>query len=91
MCSSDLTSDPTTTAGTLVSSRAPDRYLRPVITFAIFASGLKYVGVGTQALGWALVGVLAAGALVWAVVTRPWEPSTGLPAATDDPVESISR
>ena len=42
-------------AGSLLSSRAPDRYIRPVITFVILASGLKYVGVGTTALGWALV------------------------------------
>ena len=28
------------------SSRAPDRYIRPAITFVIFASGLKYVGCG---------------------------------------------
>ena len=52
-------------AGSLVSSRAPDRYVRPVITFVILASGLKYVGVGTTELGWALCGVLLAGGLVW--------------------------
>jgi hypothetical protein len=51
-------------AGSLLSSRAPDRYIRPAITFVIFASGLKYVGVGTTALGWTLGAVLAAGA-VW--------------------------
>ena len=41
--------------GALLSSTAPDRYIRPVITFVIFASGLKYVGLGTSELGWALV------------------------------------
>ena len=36
---------PAVLIGSLLSSRAPDRYIRPVITFVIFASGLKYVGV----------------------------------------------
>ena len=35
---------PAVLVGSLISSRAPDRYIRPVITFVIFASGLKYVG-----------------------------------------------
>jgi hypothetical protein len=52
--------------GSLVSSRAPDRLIRPVITFVILASGLKYVGVGTTELGWSLCGVLLVGAAVWA-------------------------
>ena len=38
--------------GSLLSSSVPDRYIRPVITFVIFASGLKYIGLGTTALGW---------------------------------------
>ena len=40
--------------GSFLSSRAPDKYIRPAITFVIFASGLKYVGLGTTALGWVL-------------------------------------
>ena len=36
---------PAVLVGSLLSSRAPDRYIRPAITFVIFASGLKYVGV----------------------------------------------
>jgi uncharacterized protein len=55
---------PAAFAGSLLSSRAPDRYIRPAIMFVIFASGLKYVGVGTAALGWTLGAVLAAAA-VW--------------------------
>src|SRR5215470_17678153 len=35
---------PAVLVGSYLSSRAPDRYIRPVITFVIFASGLKYVG-----------------------------------------------
>src|SRR5579859_4571349 len=39
---------PAVLVGSLLSSRVPDRYLRPAITFVIIASGLKYVGVGTD-------------------------------------------
>jgi len=35
---------PAVFVGSLISSRAPDHFIRPVITFVIFASGLKYVG-----------------------------------------------
>ena len=50
---------------------APDRYIRPVITFVIFASGLKYVGLGTTALGWTLGAVLLGAALYWVIYLRP--------------------
>jgi hypothetical protein len=56
----------------MLSSSAPDRYIRPVITFVIAASGLKYVGVGATALGWILCGVLLVGAVSWAAIKRPW-------------------
>jgi uncharacterized protein len=62
---------PAVLVGSLVSSSAPDRYIRPVITFVIAASGLKYVGVGTTALGWILCGVLLAAAAIWLTVLRP--------------------
>lgn len=45
---------PAVLIGSFLSSHAPDRYIRPVIAFVIFASGLKYVGAGTTALGWIL-------------------------------------
>jgi uncharacterized membrane protein YfcA len=64
---------PAVLVGSVLSSRAPDRYIRPAITFVIFASGLKYVGVGTTTLGWTLVGVLAGSFLVWLALARPWE------------------
>jgi hypothetical protein len=63
--------------GSFLSSRAPDRYLRPAITFVIFASGLKYVGVGTTALGWILCGVLLGAAVVFLVKVKPWERTNG--------------
>lgn len=42
---------PAVYAGSLLSSRAPDHLVRPVITTVIVISGLKYVGVGTAWLG----------------------------------------
>lgn len=64
---------PAVIIGSLVSSRAPDRYVRPIIAFVIFASGLKYAGLGTTALGWTLVIVLFAAFALWAAVTKPWD------------------
>jgi uncharacterized protein len=63
---------PAVLVGSVLSSRAPDRYIRPAITFVIFASGLKYVGLGTSELGWVLVSVLAAAFLTWLAMARPW-------------------
>lgn len=63
---------PAVVIGSLLSSRAPDRYIRPIITFVIFASGLKYVGVGTAALGLILCAVLLAGAGYWLAKAQPW-------------------
>jgi hypothetical protein len=58
--------------GSLLSSTVPDRYVRPAIGFVIFASGLKYVGLNTTALGWVLCAVLLAAAVGWLVFARPW-------------------
>jgi uncharacterized protein len=81
---------PAVLVGSLLSSRAPDTFIRPVITFAIFASGLKYAGVGTTALGWTLAGVLLIGAGYWLVRTRilPNEPEVraAVDRAPDDAV-----
>jgi uncharacterized protein len=60
---------PAAFVGSLLSSRAPDRYIRPAITFVIFASGLKYVGLGTTQLGWT-VGAVVVVAAVWLGWTR---------------------
>ena len=88
---------PAVLVGSLLSSSAPDRYIRPAITFVIFASGLKYVGVGTTALGWILCATLLAVAVSWAAASRPWErsPTLAEPAkeepAADEPelVEAV--
>ena len=75
---------PAVIIGSLISSRAPDKYIRPAITFVIFASGRKYVGVGTTALGWVLCAVLFAVALIWLAYVRPWE--SGAPMSDPDDV-----
>ncbi|MGI8413678.1 MAG: sulfite exporter TauE/SafE family protein [Solirubrobacteraceae bacterium] len=62
---------PAVLIGSLLSSSVPDRYIRPVIAFVILASGLKYVGVGTTALGWILCAVLLAGGAAWLLLARP--------------------
>jgi uncharacterized protein len=64
-----LGSVPAVLVGSLFSSRAKDAWVRPVIAFVIFASGLKYVGVGTTALGWTLAAIVVAGAAGWAALT----------------------
>jgi hypothetical protein len=69
---------PAVLVGSLFSSSAPDRYVRPVITFVIAASGLKYVGVGATTLGWILVGALLAGFVWWLAYKRPWQSPAGL-------------
>ncbi|HWX75591.1 MAG TPA: sulfite exporter TauE/SafE family protein [Solirubrobacteraceae bacterium] len=66
---------PAVLVGSLLSSSAPDRYIRPVITFVIFASGLKYAGLGTTELGWALVATLALGFGAWLALKQPWRTS----------------
>lgn len=76
---------PAVLVGSLISSRAPDRLLRPVITFVIFASGLKYVGVGTTALGWTLGIVLLAAGVVWLAYVRPGRAGVGALAASQHP------
>jgi uncharacterized membrane protein YfcA len=67
-----LGSVPAVLIGSLLSSTVPDRYVRPAIAFVIFASGLKYVGLGTTALGWVLCATLLAAGTLWLVYARPW-------------------
>jgi len=47
----------------------------------IFASGLKYAGVGTTALGWILCAVLLTAGGTWLALARPWQPSPAKAAA----------
>jgi uncharacterized membrane protein YfcA len=64
---------PAVIVGSYFSSRAPDKYIRPAITFVIFASGLKYAGLGTTALGWILCATLLAAGAIWLTYVRPWQ------------------
>ncbi len=81
-----LGSVPAVLVGSLLSSRAPDRIIRPVITFVIFASGLKYVGVGTTDLGWVLIAVLfavGAGLATWQLWRKRGVPTLEIGTAVD--------
>jgi uncharacterized membrane protein YfcA len=69
---------PAVLIGSLLSSTVPDRLLRPVIAFVIFASGLKYIGLHTTALGWTLCAVLLAAGAWWLFYERPRR--AGVPA-----------
>jgi uncharacterized membrane protein YfcA len=94
---------PAVLIGSLLSSRAPDRLIRPVITFVILASGLKYVGLGTDALAWTMGVVLLAAAGYWFAWMRPgrttrpaaaataagWPPDPAQPASPPDPVDDM--
>src|SRR5260370_20348214 len=84
-----LGSVPAVLVGSMLSSRAPDKYIRPVITFAILASGLKYVGMPTNALGWALGLVLVAAAVAWVTVALVRR-RKGLPEPAAGPQEQGS-
>ena len=84
---------PAVLIGSLLSSRAPDRYIRPAITFVIFASGLKYVGVPTYPLGWTMGGILLLGAAYWGIrrQRQAREPAAApVPAQAADPVDDVA-
>jgi uncharacterized membrane protein YfcA len=94
-----LGSVPAVLVGAFLSSRAPDKYIRPAITFVIFASGLKYVGVGTTTLGWILCATLLGAAVIFLAYVRPWKagvdtlgdaPDDGSAAGRDDDGPSAS-
>jgi uncharacterized membrane protein YfcA len=82
-----LGSVPAVLIGSFLSSRAPDKYIRPVITFVIFASGLKYAGLGPSALGWTLCAVLLGAGGWWLARSRPWRAS---PAPHDAPPPELA-
>jgi len=84
---------PAVLVGSLLSSRAPDRFIRPAITFVIFASGLKYVGVPTYPLGWTMAAVALAGLAYWGIRTQRQdrEPARALAAEPKaaDPLDDV--
>jgi len=76
---------PAVFVGSLLSTSAPDRYIRPVITFVIAASGLKYIGLGTETLGWLLCAMLLAAGIVWLLFGRK-----GATLTAPDPVPPLA-
>jgi hypothetical protein len=75
---------PAAIAGSLLSSRAPDQYIRPAITLVIFVSGLKYIGplldghskgLAPSTLAWAAGAAVVVGVAGWLSVARPWQAS----------------
>ncbi len=79
---------PAVLVGSLLSSRAPDRFIRPAITLVIFASGLKYAGVGTYPLGWTMGAILAVGA-VYLLTRPPTRPADPAADPVGDPVDDV--
>ncbi len=84
---------PAVLIGSLLSSRAPDKYIRPVITFVIFASGLKYAGLSTAALGWTLCLAVLACAAYWLLRARPWRSAQPARAEAEQevPADMLNR
>ncbi len=80
---------PAVILGSFISSRAPDRYIRPAITFVILASGLKYVGLSTPALGWVLSTILLGTAVIWLTYARPWRSGAPLSSTTVYPADKV--
>ena len=83
---------PAVLVGSLLSSRAPDKFIRPVITFVILASGLKYVGLGTTALGWTCGVILILGGGTWLAIwlRRRDRAAASLAADGPDPAQLTS-
>jgi uncharacterized membrane protein YfcA len=79
-----LGSVPAVLVGSILSSSAPDRYIRPVITLVIFASGLKYIGIGTTELGWTLLIALPVSVAGWLILKRPRRQTLALTTADGD-------
>jgi uncharacterized protein len=90
-----LGSVPAVLVGSYLSSTVPDRYIRPAIAFAIFASGLKYVGLNTTTLGWVLCATLLTAGVAWVVQARPWTAKAVAdpppPPPDGEPAASVTR
>lgn len=77
---------PAVLVGSLLSSRAPDRLLRPFIGLVLLASGLKYVGMPITALGWTMGAVVVVGGAGWLVVHRRRASGAAAEAPTVSPL-----
>jgi uncharacterized membrane protein YfcA len=65
-----LGSIPGVIIGAQISSRAPDRYIRPVLVLVLALTGLKLLDVPNEVLGAVLVVALLGSAVVWFVTRR---------------------
>lgn len=74
---------PAVLIGSFLSSRAPDHIVRPIITFVVFASGLKYAGVSTDQLGWVLCATAVLVTGLWVLRAKPWQNGLRAEAATE--------
>lgn len=79
---------PAVLVGSLLSSRAPDRLLRPVIGLAILASGLAFVGLPAKPLGIVLAAI-AVVAVAGVAVRRVHD--TAAPAGPAAPAMAMAR
>lgn len=82
---------PAVLIGALLSANVPDRFVRPAIAFAIFASGLKYAGLPTLALGWTLCAALFVMGALWLAAARPWRAERGSRAVAPEPPASRAQ
>ena len=78
---------PAVLVGSLLSSRINDRYLRPAILLVIMASGLKYVGVATTPLAWAVGLFLVAILVNWVLRGVPWPRTRLAPSPATDALQ----
>jgi hypothetical protein len=72
-------------AGAALSSRAPDRVIRPALFLVLAASALKLLNVGNLELVGILVSLTAAGGVTWAILHR-FDPTSEVAAPALEPV-----
>lgn len=59
---------PAVYVGARLSSRAPDGVIRPILVVVLLASALKLLEVPTEAVGWAVLGIVLIGLPIWGAV-----------------------
>jgi uncharacterized protein len=70
--------------GARVSSKAPDGVIRPALVVVLVMSGLKLVGVPTEALGFVLAGMVLLGLPLWGVIDAASRSKAAFAAAGED-------
>jgi hypothetical protein len=69
--------------GAMLSSRAPDQVIRPILVVVLLASSLKLLGVGTQVVVTVIGAFVAVSALVWGRIALKRRAMAGIESATD--------